>query len=275
MRRRPVAPDLASCREASDRRPDRPRLRRAGSKYQAAGGAALIVHKALRSPVLTFVIALAVLASAIASADALALRRWDATAKIPGKVTRSSSSSCAAALDVLRGVWDRRAQHVTGRRVERRASSHDAGANRGRAGAHETPGRALTCKPDVIALRCRPARRGAARERWLRGRSGHSTAERLRGPVRCSASASRSAGTPASFTSRSASRRPWWWIRGCREVLRATRVVTADPVPIPPRLFSAIALMAVTNSALIRDHPPALLHGVGPEARLHLGLGQG
>jgi basic amino acid/polyamine antiporter, APA family len=42
------------------------------SKYPGAGGAALFIHKAFRNPVLTFVIAFAVLASGIASASAVA-----------------------------------------------------------------------------------------------------------------------------------------------------------------------------------------------------------
>jgi basic amino acid/polyamine antiporter, APA family len=126
------------------------------SKYPAAGGAALFVHKAFGSPVLTFVIAFAVLASGVASAGAVArvfggryLQEFVSVPALPVAIL----FLLLLALVNLRGISESIKLNMFLTVVELSGLLLIIAVGIvALAGGHGDPGRAFTFKPDVNAV---------------------------------------------------------------------------------------------------------------------------
>jgi basic amino acid/polyamine antiporter, APA family len=228
------------------------------SKYPGAGGAALFVHKAFRSSVLTFIIAFAVLASGIASASAVArvfggryLQEFVAVPPLPVAIL----FILVVALINFRGISEsvRVNMLLTAVELTGLLLIVVVGIVALAGGAGE-PGRALTFKPDVNVPLAILAGAAIAFYACLGFEDVANVAEEAQDPVRMLPVALIGglgiAGVlyiVVSFTAAMVVD-PATLAKSSGPLLE---VVKAGPVPIPPRLFSAIALMAVANTALI------------------------
>jgi amino acid transporter len=228
------------------------------SKYPGAGGAALFVHKAFGSPVLTFVIAFAVLTSGIASAGAVArvfggryLQEFVSVPALPVAIV----FVLAIALVNLRGISESIKLNMFLTVVELSGLLLIIGVGiAALAGGHGDPGRAFTFKPDVNAALAVLAGAAIAFYACLGFEDVANVAEEAENPVRMlpialivGLSIAGVIYVAVSFTAAIVVD-PAILAKSSGPLLE---VVKAGPVPIPPRLFSAIALMAVTNTALI------------------------
>jgi APA family basic amino acid/polyamine antiporter len=228
------------------------------SKYPGAGGAALFVHKAFRSPVLTFIIAFAVLASGIASASAVArvfggryLQEFVAVPPLPVAIL----FILVVALINFRGISESIKVNMVLTVVE--LSGLLLIILVGvvvLVGGTGDPGRAFTFKPDVNVPLAVLAGAAIAFYACLGFEDVANVAEEAQDPVRMLPVALIGglgiAGLiyiVVSFTAAMVVD-PVTLSRSSGPLLE---VVKAGPVAIPPRLFSAIALMAVANTALI------------------------
>jgi amino acid transporter len=228
------------------------------SKYPGAGGAALFVHKAFGSPVLTFVIAFAVLTSGIASAGAVArvfggryLQEFVSVPALPVAIV----FVLAIALVNLRGISESIKLNMFLTVVELSGLLLIIGVGiAALAGGHGDPGRAFTFKPDVNVAVAVLAGAAIAFYACLGFEDVANVAEEAENPVRMlpialivGLSIAGVIYVAVSFTAAMVVD-PAILAKSSGPLLE---VVKAGPVPIPPRLFSAIALMAVTNTALI------------------------
>jgi amino acid transporter len=228
------------------------------SKYPGAGGAALFVHKAFGSPVLTFVIAFAVLTSGIASAGAVArvfggryLQEFVSVPALPVAIV----FVLAIALVNLRGISESIKLNMFLTVVELSGLLLIIGVGiAALAGGHGDPGRAFTFKPDVNVAVAVLAGAAIAFYACLGFEDVANVAEEAENPVRMlpialivGLSIAGVIYVAVSFTAAIVVD-PAILAKSSGPLLE---VVKAGPVPIPPRLFSAIALMAVTNTALI------------------------
>ena len=228
------------------------------SKYPGAGGAALFVHKAFRSPVLTFVIAFAVLASGIASAGAVArvfggryLQEFVSVPALPVAIL----FVLLFALVNLRGISESIKLNMVLTVVELSGLLLIIAVGVvALAGGHGDPGRAFTFKPDVNVAVAVLAGAAIAFYACLGFEDVANVAEEAENPVRmlpialiAGLAISGVIYIAVSFTAAMVVD-PGTLAKSSGPLLE---VVKAGPVPIPPRLFSAIALMAVTNTALI------------------------
>lgn len=228
------------------------------SKYPGAGGAALFVHKAFRSPVLTFIIAFAVLASGIASASAVArvfggryLQEFVAVPALPVAIL----FVLVIALINFRGISESVTLNMLLTLVELSGLLLVIGVGIvALAGGTGDPGRAFTFKADVNVPVAVLAGAAIAFYACLGFEDVANVAEEAQNPVRMLPIALIAglgiAGViyvVVSFTAAMVVD-PAALAKSSGPLLE---VVKAGPVPIPPRLFAAIALMAVTNTALI------------------------
>jgi basic amino acid/polyamine antiporter, APA family len=228
------------------------------SKYPGAGGAALFVHKAFRLPVLTFVIAFAVLASGIASASAVArvfggryLQEFVAVPPLPVAIL----FILVVALINFRGISESVKVNMFLTVVELSGLLLIVVVGVvALAGGTGDPGRAFTFKPDVNIPLAILAGAAIAFYACLGFEDVANVAEEAQDPVRMLPVALIGglgiAGVlyiVVSFTAAMVVD-PATLSKSSGPLLE---VVKAGPVPIPPRLFSAIALMAVANTALI------------------------
>jgi basic amino acid/polyamine antiporter, APA family len=228
------------------------------SKYPGAGGAALFVHKAFRLPVLTFVIAFAVLASGIASASAVArvfggryLQEFVAVPPLPVAIL----FILVVALINFRGISESVKVNMFLTVVELSGLLLIVVVGVvALAGGTGDPGRAFTFKPDVNIPLAILAGAAIAFYACLGFEDVANVAEEAQDPVRMLPVALIGglgiAGVlyiVVSFTAAMVVD-PATLSKSSGPLLE---VVKAGPVAIPPRLFSAIALMAVANTALI------------------------
>jgi basic amino acid/polyamine antiporter, APA family len=228
------------------------------SKYPGAGGAALFVHKAFRSPVLTFVIAFAVLASGIASAGAVArvfggryLQEFVAIPPLPVAIL----FILAIALINFRGISESVSLNMFLTVVELSGLLLIIAIGiAALAGGTGDPGRAFTFKAGVNIPVAILAGAAIAFYACLGFEDVANVAEEAQNPVRMLPIALIAGLGIAGFiyivVSFAAAMvvDPATLAKSSGPLLE---VVKAGPIPIPPRLFSAIALMAVTNTALI------------------------
>jgi APA family basic amino acid/polyamine antiporter len=228
------------------------------SKYPGAGGAALFVHKAFRSPVLTFIIAFAVLASGIASASAVArvfggryLQEFVAVPPLPVAIL----FILVVALINFRGISESIKVNMVLTVVELSGLLLIILVGVvALAGGTGDPGRAFTFTPGVNVPLAVLAGAAIAFYACLGFEDVANVAEEAQDPVRMLPVALIGglgiAGLiyiAVSFTAAMVVD-PVTLSKSSGPLLE---VVKAGPVAIPPRLFSAIALMAVANTALI------------------------
>jgi basic amino acid/polyamine antiporter, APA family len=228
------------------------------SKYPGAGGAALFVHKAFRSPVLTFIIAFAVLASGIASASAVArvfggryLQEFVAVPPLPVAIL----FILVVALINFRGISESIKVNMVLTVVELSGLLLIILVGVvALAGGTGDPGRAFTFTPGVNVPLAVLAGAAIAFYACLGFEDVANVAEEAQDPIRMLPIALIGglgiAGLiyiVVSFTAAMVVD-PVTLSRSSGPLLE---VVKAGPVAIPPRLFSAIALMAVANTALI------------------------
>ena len=228
------------------------------SKYPRAGGAALFIHKAFGSPVLTFVIAFAVLASGVASASAVArvfggryLQEFVAVPPVPVAI----AFVLVIALVNFRGISESVTLNMFLTLVELSGLLLVIVVGIvALAGGTGDPGRAFTFKADVNVPIAVLAGAAIAFYACLGFEDVANVAEEAQDPVRMLPTALivglGIAGfiyVVVSFTAAMVVD-PATLAKSSGPLLE---VVKAGPVPIPPRLFAAIALMAVTNTALI------------------------
>jgi APA family basic amino acid/polyamine antiporter len=228
------------------------------SKYPGAGGAALFIHKAFRSPVLTFVIAFAVLASGIASASAVArvfggryLQEFIAVPALPVAIL----FVVVLALINFRGISASVTLNMCLTLVELSGLLLILVVGIvALAGGMGDPGRAFAFKADVNIPIAVLAGAAIAFYACLGFEDVANVAEEAQDPVRMLPIALIAglgiAGliyVVVSFTAAMVVD-PAVLAKSSGPLLE---VVKAGPVPIPPRLFAAIALLAVTNTALI------------------------
>jgi basic amino acid/polyamine antiporter, APA family len=228
------------------------------SKYPGAGGAALFVHKAFRSPVLTFIIAFAVLASGVASAGAVArvfggryLQEFVAVPSVPVAIL----FVLVLALINFRGISESIVVNMCLTLVELSGLLLIIVVGIvALAGGTGDPARAFTFKPGVNVPVAVLAGAAIAFYACLGFEDVANVAEEAQNPVRMLPVALIAglgiAGliyVVVSFTAAMVVD-PATLAKSSGPLLE---VVKAGPIPIPPRLFSAIALMAVTNTALI------------------------
>jgi amino acid transporter len=228
------------------------------SKYPRAGGAALFIHKAFGSPVLTFVIAFAVLASGVASASAVArvfggryLQEFVAVPPVPVAI----AFVLVIALVNFRGISETVTLNMFLTLVELSGLLLVIVVGIvALAGGTGDPGRAFTFKADVNVPIAVLAGAAIAFYACLGFEDVANVAEEAQDPVRMLPTALIAGLGIAGFIYVVVS------FTAAMVVAPATlakssgpllEVVKAGPVPIPPRLFAAIALMAVTNTALI------------------------
>jgi basic amino acid/polyamine antiporter, APA family len=228
------------------------------SKYPGAGGAALFVHKAFRTPVLTFIIAFAVLASGISSASAVArvfggryLQEFVVVPALPVAIL----FVLAMALINFRGISESIKVNMFLTLVELSGLLLIIVVGIvALAGGTGDPGRAFTFKEGANIPLGILAGAAIAFYACLGFEDVANVAEEAQDPVRMLPIALIAglgiAGllyVVVSFTAAMVVD-PGTLSKSSGPLLE---VVKAGPVPIPPRLFSAIALMAVANTALI------------------------
>jgi amino acid transporter len=228
------------------------------SKYPGAGGAALFVHKAFGKPVLTFVIAFAVVASGIASASAVARvfggRYLQEFVRVP-PLAVAILFVLVIALINFRGISESIKVNMFLTLVE--ASGLLLIIVIGvaaLAGGTGDPGRAFTFKAGANVPLAILAGAAIAFYACLGFEDVANVAEEAENPVRMLPIALIAglgiAGllyVVVSFTAA--------MVVDAATLSKSSgpllEVVKAGPISIPPRLFSAIALMAVANTALI------------------------
>jgi basic amino acid/polyamine antiporter, APA family len=252
------------------------------SKYPGAGGAALFVHKAFRSPVLTFVIAFAVLASGIASASAVArvfggryLQEFVAVPPLPVAIL----FILLVALINFRGIAESIKVNMVLTVIELSGLLLIVLVGVvALAGGTGDPGRAFTFKPGVNVPLGILAGAAIAFYACLGFEDVANVAEEAQDPVRMLPVALIGglgiAGLiyiVVSFTAAMVVD-PATLSKSSGPLLE---VVKAGPVAIPPRLFSAIALMAVANTALINMIMASrLLYGMAEQGVMPRVLGR-
>jgi basic amino acid/polyamine antiporter, APA family len=252
------------------------------SKYPGAGGAALFVHKAFRSPVLTFVIAFAVLASGIASASAVArvfggryLQEFVAVPPLPVAIL----FILLVALINFRGISESIKVNMVLTVIELSGLLLIVLVGVvALAGGTGDPGRAFTFKPGVNVPLGILAGAAIAFYACLGFEDVANVAEEAQDPVRMLPVALIGglgiAGLiyiVVSFTAAMVVD-PATLSKSSGPLLE---VVKAGPVAIPPRLFSAIALMAVANTALINMIMASrLLYGMAEQGVMPRVLGR-
>jgi amino acid transporter len=228
------------------------------SKYPGAGGAALFVHKAFGKPVLTFIIAFAVVASGIASASAVARvfggRYLQEFVRVP-PLAVAILFVLVIALINFRGISESIKVNMFLTLVE--ASGLLLIIVIGvaaLAGGTGDPGRAFTFKAGANVPLAILAGAAIAFYACLGFEDVANVAEEAENPVRMLPIALIAglgiAGllyVVVSFTAA--------MVVDAATLSKSSgpllEVVKAGPISIPPRLFSAIALMAVANTALI------------------------
>ena len=228
------------------------------SKYPGAGGAALFVHKAFGRPVLTFVIAFAVVASGIASAAAVArvfggryLQEFAAVPPLPVAIL----FILVVALINFRGISESVTVNMCLTLVELSGLLLIIAVGvAALAGGSGDPGRAFTFKEGASLPLAILGGAAIAFYACLGFEDVANVAEEAQDPVRMLPIALIGglgiAGVlylVVSFTAAMVVD-PAILAKSSGPLLE---VVKAGPVAIPPRLFSAIALMAVANTALI------------------------
>jgi basic amino acid/polyamine antiporter, APA family len=252
------------------------------SKYPGAGGAALFVHKAFRSPVLTFVIAFAVLASGIASASAVArvfggryLQEFVAVPPLPVAIL----FILLVALINFRGISESIKVNMVLTVIELSGLLLIILVGVvALAGGTGDLGRAFTFKPGVNVPLGILAGAAIAFYACLGFEDVANVAEEAQDPVRMLPVALIGGLAIAgliyivvSFTAAMVVD-PATLSKSSGPLLE---VVKAGPVAIPPRLFSAIALMAVANTALINMIMASrLLYGMAEQGVMPRVLGR-
>jgi basic amino acid/polyamine antiporter, APA family len=228
------------------------------SKYPGAGGAALFIHKAFRRPVVTFLVAFAVLASGISSASAVARafggRYLQEFVTVP-EVPIALLFIVLVALINLRGISESVGVNMVLTLIELSGLLLIVLIGIvALAGGTGDPGRAFTFKEGANVPLAILAGTVVAFYAFLGFEDAANVAEETRDPVRMMPRALLGGlGLAAlvylvvSFTA--AMVVDTETLAGSSGPL--LEVVKAGPVPVPPKLFSLVALLAVANTALI------------------------